>query len=330
MNGSQQNHPSSSRRATLKRATFILFAAIGVAACLIAITRTDDDPIGSLLAQWPVVAAAGAFYLAGISFYAASWASLFGESENRTLIALAFLISQPMKYLPGGFAQPVGQVTLTAQATDSTRKAVVAFPVHVLINVVVAMTLGAPLLFVLGPPRWTHWLLVLVPLVWTALNRRWMKALLSLLGRVHRVFQVSSDLPTQRHINSAFALAVMAHGLMFASFGVLAASPVAGWNALQLGFAYAIAWLVGYVALPAPAGLGAREASLVLFLGGAVSSVTILRIATVHRIATLIIELAVLAVALPLTRKALNTLYSAGRPTTEARHLPRTNDKTVK
>lgn len=292
----------TARGRALKRATWILIALVGVSAALVAMTRTDDDPIGTLLAEWPIVAAAGALYVIGICTYSVSWAWLFDPTDNRNLIALGFLISQPMKYLPGGFAQPVGQVTLTAQALGSARRAVVAFPVHVLINVVAAMTLGAPVLFVTGVPSWARWLVVLVPLVWAALNRRWMAGLLSLLGRVHRVFRVSSDLPTQGHINTGFALALLAHGTMFASFGVLTAGSVPGWSAVQLSVAYAIAWLIGYVALPAPAGLGAREAALVVFLSGAVTTADAVRISAVHRIAMLIVELVLLLVAIVMTR----------------------------
>lgn len=296
----------TTRRTALKSATLILIAVSGVAAAVIAITRTDDDPINTLLAEWPVVAAAGLLYLVGMCAYAGSWASLFESGDNRRLIGLGFLISQPVKYLPGGFAQPIGQVTLTAQAIGSTRRAVVAFPVHVLINVVTALTLGAPLLFSADVPSWAGWLVVLVPLFWAALNRRWMSSLLSLLGRVHRVFRVTSDIPAQSHINKGFAWALAAHGAMFASFGVLTASSVPSWSVLDLSVAYAIAWLVGYVALPAPAGLGAREAVLVVFLGSAVSTGDVVRISAVHRIATLVVELAILLIAVIMTR----TLFS--------------------
>ncbi|HUG07791.1 MAG TPA: hypothetical protein VMP13_02645 [Acidimicrobiia bacterium] len=293
---------NSRRQVVLRRVTWILIAFIGLAASLIAITRTDDDPLGTLLAEWPMVAAAGGLYLVGMSIYSVSWSQLFDRSDNRRLISLGFLISQPVKYLPGGIAQPIGQITLTAQALGSTRRALVAFPAHVLINIVAAVTLGAPLLFFSEvAPLW-RWLIVLVPMVWAALNRRWMAGLLSLLARLHRMFQVSSDLPAQSHINAAFGWALLAHAAMFASFGVLTAGSVPGWSVVSLSLAYAIAWLVGYVALPAPAGLGAREAALVLFLGGAITAVDAVRISAVHRIATLVVELTLLVVAAVMTR----------------------------
>jgi hypothetical protein len=296
---------NSRRQIVLKRATWILIGFIGLAASPIAMTRTDDDPIGTLLAEWPTVAAAGGLYLIGMSIYSISWSQLFDSTDNRLLISLGFLISQPVKYLPGGIAQPIGQVTLTAQALGSTRRSLVAFPAHVLINIVAAVTLSAPLLFVAEvAPLW-RWLLVLVPMVWAALNRRWMAGLLSLLARVHRMFQVSSDLPTQSHINAAFGWALLAHAAMFASFGVLTAGSVPGWSVVPLSLAYAIAWLVGYVALPAPAGLGAREAALVLFLGGAITAVDAVRISAVHRIATLVVELGLLVVATVMARGVL-------------------------
>lgn len=319
---------------TLKRVTLILIALAGVAAAVVAIFRTDDDPLAALLGEWPIVLAAGLLYLLGMCVYSMSWATLFEREDNRILIALGFLISQPVKYLPGGVAQPIGQVTLAAQASSSSRRAVVSFPVHVLINVVAAMTLGAPLLFITDMPSWVGWLVVLVPITWAALDRRWMTGLLSLLGRLHDFFKVSHDLPAQRAINRGFALALLAHGTLFASFGVLTSDSVSGWSAFELATAYAVAWLIGYIAIPAPAGLGAREAVLAVILSGAASTVDVLKISAVHRIATLIVELALLVVALIMTRTLFRRLtemqHNGKRPHSNPTRRPATNDLDIK
>jgi uncharacterized membrane protein YbhN (UPF0104 family) len=138
-----------------------------------------------------------------------------------------------------------------------------------------------------------------------------MTALLLILGRIHRVFRVSDELPPQRHINTAFAAALLAHGAMFASFGVLSAGSVPGWSIFQLSVAYGIAWVIGYIAIPAPAGLGAREAVLAVLLSGALPAVDVIKISAVHRIVTLVVELILLLVAVVMTRAALRS--SKGR-----------------
>lgn len=285
--------------------SFVLIALIGGVAALLVFSRTDEDPLDILLGAWPVVLIASLVYAFGMLVYSASWAALFDHSENRKLIALAFLISQPVKYLPGGIAQPVGQVALTAQVTNTGVRTVVAFPVHVIINVVAALTLSSPLLFIVEVPNWSRWAIVLVPLLWAALDRRWMSTVLNALGRLHRVFRVSAELPAQEGIHSGFRLALAAHASMFLAFGVLTAASVPGWSMLSLALAYGLAWAIGYIALPAPAGLGAREAVLALLLAPTLSTLDVVKISAVHRAMTLAVELTLLIVALVLTRSAL-------------------------
>ena len=325
MNGQNQDGSGKTRRglsldrSLLKRLSFILVGLLGVGAALVALTKTDDDPVDALLAEWPVVLGAGLLYLMGMVVYSISWAALFEPGPSRRLIALGFLISQPIKYLPGGIAQPIGQVTLTAQVTGSSRSALVAFPVHVLVNVVAAVTLGAPILFVIDLPSWAGWLVVLVPITWAALDRRWMSGLLGWLGRLHRVFAVGGELPAQPRINRAFALGLGAHATMFASFGLLTASSVRGWSALELSVVYAVAWLIGYIAIPAPAGLGARETVLAVILSAQLAAGGVVRISAVHRIATLVVELLLLVAALILARGFLGRRSRLGEALTDSR-----------
>ena len=300
------------KRTVMLRVSFVLIALVGVGAALVALSHTDEDPLTVLLDRWPVVLAAGLLYTTGMCVYAVSWAALFEREENRPLIALGFLISQPVKYLPGGVAQPIGQITLTAQAAASSRRAIVSFPVHVLINVIAALTLAAPFLFVADTPDWAGWLVILVPLIWVALDRRWMAGLLSFLSRAHRVFKIGHELPQQRRINMGFALALAAHGTLFASFGVLTAGTVPGWSVMTLSVAFAISWLIGYIAIPAPAGLGAREAVLAVLLSGAVTTFDVVKISAVHRIMTLVVELVLLSASLVVMRMFFKSGVEAG------------------
>ncbi|HEX9866243.1 MAG TPA: hypothetical protein VGC03_14865 [Acidimicrobiia bacterium] len=303
------------KRTVMLRVSFVLIALVGVGAALVALSHTDEDPLTVLLDRWPVVLAAGLLYTTGMCVYAVSWAALFEREENRPLIALGFLISQPVKYLPGGVAQPIGQITLTAQAVASSRRAIVSFPVHVLINVIAALTLAAPFLFVADTPDWAGWLVILVPLIWVALDRRWMAGLLSFLSRAHRVFKIGHELPQQRRINMGFALALAAHGTLFASFGVLTAGTVPGWSVMTLSVAFAISWLIGYIAIPAPAGLGAREAVLAVLLSGAVTTFDVVKISAVHRIMTLVVELVLLSASLVVMRMFFKSGVEAGSGT---------------
>lgn len=282
---------------------FVSIAVIGGLAAVIALVRTDDDPLALMLASWPNVLLAGLLYGAGMVGYSISWAMLFAPDENRRLLASSFVISQPLKYVPSGITQPVGQIVLGTKTSTSRRAAAVAFPVHVLLNVEAAVTLGAPLLLISDVPSWSRWLVLVVPLFWAALDRSWMAAVLRRLGRLHRLFDVANELPERRSILRAFPVALVSHGLMFTSFGLLAIRAVPRWSVAGLAVAYAIAWLVGYVALPAPAGLGAREAVLVVLLSASAPALAVVEISAVHRVVTLVVELLLLVVALVLARR---------------------------
>jgi len=284
-----------------KRTVFWLVVLGGIVTVVLVLLGTDDDPIGVIISAWPVVVVAAFLYLVGMACYALSWAHLF-ETKRRSL-ALGFLISQPIKYLPGGVAQPIAQIALGVETTGSPARILIAFPVHVLINVVAGATLGAPLLLIAPIPSWSRWAIVLVPLLWVILDRRWMGSVLTWLARFRPRLREAEAPPSQALINRAFLWALAAHGLMFTSFGVLTGSAIPGWTSWRLILAFAVAWLVGYVVIPAPAGIGAREAALVAILGGALTTAEVVGITVVHRVMTMIIELVMLVAAVWLARR---------------------------
>ena len=91
---------------------------------------------------------------------------------------------------------------------------------------------------------------------------------------------------------------------MFLVFGLMAGEAITEYSVLGLSVAYGLAWVVGYVALPAPAGLGAREATLVALVGTG-STMTVIQVSAAHRILTLLVELILLALASLSLRRAI-------------------------
>ncbi|MCI0677884.1 MAG: hypothetical protein L0Z63_02415 [Actinobacteria bacterium] len=289
------------RRSRLTRLVFWLVVGLGAATSVFVLARTDDDPVETMLSAWPVVLGAAVLYVIGMTLDAIAWSRLF--TEDRRALALGFILSQPVKYMPGGFAQPLGQMALAVETIGRTSPVLVAFPVHVLINVVAATTLGALVLFVADVPGWARWLVILTPLVWILLDRRWMGTVLEYLGRRVPRLRVDAGVPSQGLINRSFGFALAGHGLMFLSFGVLTDDAIGGWSVIQLAIVYAIAWLVGYVVIPSPAGLGAREAALLALLAGTLTASEVIAVATVHRVMTMICELGMMGVAVLLARR---------------------------
>jgi uncharacterized membrane protein YbhN (UPF0104 family) len=115
---------------------------------------------------------------------------------------------------------------------------------------------------------------------------------------------VGDVLPAQRAILQAAGAGLVAHALMFLVFGLMAGEAITEYSVLGLSVAYGLAWVVGYVALPAPAGLGAREATLVALVGTG-STMTVIQVSAAHRILTLLVELILLALASLSLRRAI-------------------------
>jgi uncharacterized membrane protein YbhN (UPF0104 family) len=92
------------------------------------------------------------------------------------------------------------------------------------------------------------------------LNRSVLAWFLGVARRFVKRIPAAEKLPTQRSIVISFLWAVVAIGSAGASYAVLVRSLTPGTNALILFCAYSLAWVIGFIALPIPAGIGIREA----------------------------------------------------------------------
>jgi uncharacterized membrane protein YbhN (UPF0104 family) len=123
--------------------------------------------------------------------------------------------------------------------------------------------------------------------------RPWFVAALSLASRVlRRPVAPPSTIAPQRAISTAVVLSfagAVASGLAFA----VAADLVADVPPLTAMAAFGLAWVVGFLAVPLPAGLGLREAILVLALTGiaGVDADAVVAASLVHRFVLLAAEL---------------------------------------
>lgn len=217
-----------------------------------------------------------------------------------------FGVSQIGKYVPGGVWNIVAAAEIGSDHQIPRRRSVTAMTVAVLVSLVSGAVVGCVGLLVappgaLGSWRWVLWC---APVLALLLVPRIMNRLIA------TVFSITRREPLEHPLT---------RGGLAASVGwALAAWVVAGLQvwllatgldmpvtprtfALAVG-GYALAWIVGFLVILVPAGAGAREAVLLVVLGGALSSGSVLLVVLVSRALLTVVDLGIAAVGIALQR----------------------------
>jgi uncharacterized membrane protein YbhN (UPF0104 family) len=203
----------------------------------------------------------------GLGAAAVAWVSLL-ETEHRLDHAASLLVSQLGKYVPGAIWQAAGLVSLARSVGVRVSRSVTAFTVMALTQAVAGCTFALLLAFAWSSvsilPR------VLLGLGGVAavalLDRRWM---VKLLHAVPRTRDASLEVvPSQMAIVRACLASVVTLAATSAAYVLLIGSFGAVHHPVLLFAAYAVAWTIGFLAVPIPSGVGIREAVLVGILHG--------------------------------------------------------------
>jgi glycosyltransferase 2 family protein len=239
---------------------------------------------------WSRVALATGLALVALAFNTLSWRTVMMSVGLQAPLREAsgvFLVSQAGKYVPGAVWPVVAQAEF-ARAHGVTRaRATVGSLVAMAVGVVMAAVVGAVALAVFSPGSVLRywWVLVIaaalaVTLVPPVLTR--------LLALALRVLRREGEPP--RIGGKALAASAGWSALNWAALGAQAwvlLRALGGSDAtygLATG-AFALAWLVGFLVVFAPAGLGPREYALALFLGSVVTGPQALALALLSRFA---------------------------------------------
>ena len=279
-----------------------IVAALGFAGLVVAsVSLLDEDR-----SLWPgggIAVVAVALALASTVSAAHIWVHLIGMGDQRRL-ARSVYMSQLAKYLPvGGVVQIAGQVAMTASQGVARGRIAGASLATMWIMVAAGAVLSAGLALVPGVPlvvRFTAPLGLLVPL---SGHRRLVGYVRGLAERVTRRDLASVVLPSARSIGAAFALAVANLGLYGALAAVLARAQDPSVSPPAVALAYVAAWLVGFICIPVPSGIGVREAVLVGILP-AVDPGVLLATSVGHRVAALTSEVLLAGVSILRARRA--------------------------
>lgn len=259
--------------AARRRLVRIGFGGVGLAFVAVALWRTWDESQGGLLPNAPTFIVAGLVMMVGLVGGGLSWFSLFGENAPRGLIA-DFYLAQLGKYIPGGgIWQAAGQVGLSVGRGVTATRVSTNLVMHGLIQLISGLTLGGLLVFTDDLSLWLRVLCGLALMSPLLLHRSWMAIALSRLGGILRVDAAETVPPDQRDIIRSWLWSLLPIISFSGAYGLMVHALEPGVGIARGAVAFAMAWALGYAMLPFPAGLGVREAALVVLAGGATATV---------------------------------------------------------
>jgi uncharacterized membrane protein YbhN (UPF0104 family) len=285
--------PAAPRRAWTSRALTVVKYVVGLVAVVLLVvgvtSRWDDisDALSRLDAGTLVLASAAT--LVALTANMASWRAVMGSlglAVTPSAGASIFFVGQLGKYLPGGVWSIAAQAELgRAHGIPRGRSAVAALT-SMLIGIVSASVVAVVGLLVSSVDDLAaYWWLAVVAVVGVAVVTppvlgRLVALALRLLRR-----PVSTLALSWSGIGASFAWSVV----MWAAYGVQATMVLRAFGSDDPSLyavstaAYAAAWLVGFLVIVAPAGLGAREGVLVVLLGTIASPAAALALAVLSR-----------------------------------------------
>lgn len=303
-----------SRRTALLRVGVAVFVVLAIACFAIALVKAWQQT-STLPSAWRLVSA-GLLCAISLLSVAYAWATLLGGDRRLDHVA-ASLVTQIAKYVPGGVWQASGQVGLARSAGVPLRRGMAAFTVQALAFAVAAASFGILLAGVWDDGAW--WLRALIGVgslaALTLVDRRWM---VWALHRIPRTRDASNDLvPSQRAIVLATVGGLVAVTALALGYAVLLGSFGPLHDPWLVVCAFAIAWLVGFVLVPLPSGLGAREAVLIGFLHGLFPTSVLVAASVFHRIVQIVTEGVLALIASHRVRPSRLRAPDAGRERTD-------------
>ncbi len=241
--------------------------------------------------SWPWLAVALGLLLAQMGTLGVAWGRLLhavGWTTPVSVAASVWLRAQIARYLPGGLWDVAGRAVLGRAWAVPPRATSAAAVLEVAFQVLAAgLFLVVTLVFAPVPAvtRYVPWLLagmgVLAGTVLSPLFPRGVNAVLRRWNRPPLAVDLSPRVGLQ-----LLALYVLAHACQGAGFGlfVRGLTPVPISLLPLLAAAYVAAWLVGYVVILAPTGIGVREAALVVLVQAYVAAPVALAAALGYRV----------------------------------------------
>ena len=282
------------RWAGIRRWSRLAFGLIGVTFLVVALVRQWDEVRSTVELSWPRIGLALVLTLLSITALAHGWATLLPGSSDSRRMRRVFYLSQPAKYIPGGIAQPVGQIALSTDEGLTSGVSITAFIVHALSGAAAGAFLAAGTALLTEAPDWLRLIAVLGLAAPIVLWRPVLVRVARSLARVSRRQLSEEVIPGQRDIVVAFGWAVGGILSSAVAFAILGGSSLgaAGWEVVA---AFCLAFTAGYLAVPFPSGIGIREGALAIALPAA-GLATVTAISAIHRAIAMTAELLIIGI----------------------------------
>jgi uncharacterized membrane protein YbhN (UPF0104 family) len=290
---------------------WIRWAVVAIAAGLLAwaIVRYR----GAIADSWSSIGAlaflvSGAAALVALGANALSWRAVVravGLRSTRREAARVFFISQAGKYVPGSVWPVVAQVEFARDNGVDRVRALVGSLGAMVVGVVTAGVIGAvgTTVFVPGALAAYWWVLPIAAALAVVLVPSMMRGI---VARAMRMRGGGGEAP--EIAGRDLAAAILWSAAMWLLLGVhawillrqIAPGPSTSWP-LATGV-MALAWLVGFVVVLAPAGAGAREAAFVFLLGAVATAPQAIGFALASRVLMTLADAVALVIGLALRR----------------------------
>jgi hypothetical protein len=268
------------------------FVVVTVVAAVLAVVL-DREEFVAAARQLGLGSLALAFTLTLVNVLAAAatWRTVLADLGSRLPLPGAFrifLVGALGKYLPGSVWYLIAQTELAARLNVPRQRAASASVVTLVLTVATALVASLVVVPVApgGLPAWFRWAPLLLPLIVAALYlpllNTVMNRLLSAFRRPPLEHEVSA-----RGVVQAVAwslLSWLAVGGQVAVLAITVGAPLEWRTFIVCLSGYALAWAVGFAAVVAPAGAGAREAVLVVVLAPLLSPGSALVVVLVSRV----------------------------------------------
>ncbi len=271
--------PVVSRPNSPRRRAAVVSTAVGIGAGIVAVAfvirallRDRDTIRAALDVASPAWIALGLVLAAvGMIAIALPWRAVLAVLGGRlptSQVVARYFVGELGKYVPGGVWPVLGRGELANRA-GVPRPAAYG---SVLLSLA-SLYLAAAFVVVAGLPaavsdqsRWWLAALVLVPLGLLALHPRVVGAVVTLLGRLLRR-PVDVAVPSWRQAVLLVVRYVPAWLAIGAATWAVARSLDPSAQLVDVGTAAVLSWIVGFVVVPVPGGVGVREAAFVAAAG---------------------------------------------------------------
>ena len=276
------------RRTWLVRVRFAL-GLVGLAFALAAL-RTTAGRIDSGL-QFSTFRIAIVVMLAiAASFAAASAWSVLIDSPDKRQLRQVYYTALVGKYIPGGVFQAAGQISLASEIGLGLSRATSGYVLSIVVAVIAGLISAIGVAATPGfSPGWrmlggAAFLLGIV-----LAFSRWMPVVSTWIGRLLRRSDV--EIPQRSLVIAAAVWDLLGLALLGVGYAIVLHGFVLEPPALMAMAAFTASWVVGFLALPFPAGLGVREGVLVILLSPEVGAAAAVGASLMVRLAVIIAEI---------------------------------------